>query len=111
MRLPHAERASVDIRKLRDYALNPAHARGRHKARVFESALGLTQADAQELQTALLTAARLYDAVLGEADEHGQRFVIEFEMERKSKRAIIRSGWIIRKGENFARLASWYIVD
>jgi hypothetical protein len=40
MKLPNGERAVVDIRKLRDYCLSAKHRRGRHKARVFEAALG-----------------------------------------------------------------------
>jgi len=44
--LPNAERAVADIEKLRDYALNPEHDEGQHKARVFLSALGFTQDDA-----------------------------------------------------------------
>jgi hypothetical protein len=40
MKLPNAAQALVDLAKLRDYCLNPAHPRGRHKARVFATALG-----------------------------------------------------------------------
>jgi hypothetical protein len=58
MKLPGAERAVVDANKLRDYCLNPMHPRSRHKARVFASALGILQVDAEFL------AARLLDAVL-----------------------------------------------
>ena len=39
--LPHALRAVVDVEKLRDYVLSPDHEHGRHKARVFLSALGI----------------------------------------------------------------------
>jgi hypothetical protein len=39
MTIPHADRAVVDIRKLRDYCLNPLHDEGKHKARVFAAAL------------------------------------------------------------------------
>lgn len=46
MKLPGAERAIVDIRKLSDYCLSPEHLRGRNKARVFAATLGLTSADA-----------------------------------------------------------------
>jgi hypothetical protein len=45
MKLPYAESAIVDVRKLRDYCLSAAHPRGKHKARVFASALGLTAED------------------------------------------------------------------
>jgi len=38
----------VETRKLRDYCLSPEHPRGRHKARVFASALGLTVDDYQD---------------------------------------------------------------
>ena len=46
MRLPHGASAILDIRKIEDYCLSPAHPRGRHKARVFRDALGLRQDDA-----------------------------------------------------------------
>jgi hypothetical protein len=44
-KLPNAEGAEVPPAKLRDYVLNPRHPDGAHKARVFASALGITQAD------------------------------------------------------------------
>jgi predicted RNase H-like HicB family nuclease len=37
MIIPNAERAVVDVRKLRDYCLNSTHDQGKHKARLFES--------------------------------------------------------------------------
>lgn len=110
MKLPNPERAIVDIRKLRDYCLNPSHGRGRHKARVFASALGLGVDDAEELRAALLDAARTNDAYLLDQDEQGQRYVIEFEMRRGEKRARIRSGWIVRHTEDFARLTTCYVI-
>ena len=73
MKLPGRERATVDIVKLRDYCLNPLRARGRHKARVLRSALGLTQADAEILRDELLRAAREADVAVGEVDEYGER--------------------------------------
>ena len=54
MHIPHAENATVDIRKLRDYCLNPEHPEGKHKARLFVAALGMTEADAEPLRDALL---------------------------------------------------------
>jgi len=41
MKLPEAERAVVDIAKLRDYCLSPFHPLGRHKARIFAGLLRL----------------------------------------------------------------------
>ena len=65
MRIPHAENATVDIRKLRDYCMNPLHPEGKHKARLFAAALGMTAADAEPLRDALLQVVKFHDATLG----------------------------------------------
>lgn len=49
MGLPNGHRAELGT-KLEDYVLNPAHGEGRHKARVFESALGITLTNADLLR-------------------------------------------------------------
>ena len=64
MKIPNAERAVVDIRKLRDYCLNPAHDEGKHKARLFV-ALGMTANDAEDLRDILLQVVKAHDAQLG----------------------------------------------
>ncbi len=58
MFVPNSEKAVVDVRKLTDYCLNPEHEIGKHKARVFESALDLTVEDAEELRETLLVAVK-----------------------------------------------------
>ena len=62
MKIPNAERAIVDIRKLRDYCLNPQHSTGKHKARLFTSLLGMTSNDAEGLRSALLEAVKKQNA-------------------------------------------------
>lgn len=54
MLIPNAENAVVDIRKLRNYCLNPEHDQGKHKARLFLSILGMTADNAEELRQSLL---------------------------------------------------------
>jgi len=71
MKVPNADHALVDIRKLRDYCLDPAHRTGKHKARVFLAALGMTADDAEVLRNALLTAVREYEAESGLKDNYG----------------------------------------
>jgi len=110
MLLPGAERAVVDIVKLRYYCLSPTHPRGRHKARVFAATVGLTAADAEELREALLKAARTAEAVAGRADEYGQRYAVDFDFARAERRARIRSAWIILAGENFPRFTSCHVL-
>lgn len=109
MKIPNGERAVVDVRKLREYCLSPTHPRGRHKARVFASALGLSEDDADELREELLQAVANHDARPGEADEFGRRFVIDFVMVRPSGRAVVRSLWIVLAREDFPRLTSCFV--
>lgn len=110
MKLPGAERAFVDSAKLRDYCLNPLHPRGRHKARVFAERLALIPERSGTLRDALLAAARRYEAIPGENDGFGRRFVVEFPMNGPQGPVMIRSAWIVRKGEDFPRLTSCYVV-
>jgi hypothetical protein len=109
MLLPNSERAIVDLRKLRDYCLNPDSPRGRHKAHVFATALGITAADASKLQAKLLEIARTGDAQLGELDLYGQRYTIDFEMETTVGKATVRSGWIVLHGKPAPRLTTCYV--
>ena len=109
MKIPNAERAIVDIEKLRDYCLNPEHPRGRHKARVFVATLGLTTQNAGELRDALLAAVQSEDAVLTDRDAYGQRYVLDFTMRGPTEQVVIRSSWIIRRNEDFPRLTSCYV--
>jgi len=81
MKLPGGDRAIVGVAKLRDYCLNPGHPRGRHKARVFASALGLMAADAEFLREKLLLAAREGSATPGDSDEYGERYTVDFGLE------------------------------
>jgi len=80
MKLPSGGRAVVDLDKLADYCLNPEHARGRHKARVFAAVLGLRRGDAEFLSQALLEAARECQAAPTLEDDYGQRYVLHFKM-------------------------------
>lgn len=109
MLLPNGERATVDIRKLRDYCLNPDSTRGNRKARVFEAALGITAGDVTKLQEKLLDVAHTSEAQLGELDMYGQRYTIDFEMETEVGKAVVRSGWIILRDENAPRLTTCYV--
>jgi len=110
MKLPSAERAVVDIRKLRDYCLNPASPSGQAKARVFDAVLGLRAGDAERLRLRLLQAAREGLCVQGETDEHGQRFTLDLVMETNAGKAWVRSGWIVRTRESFPRLTTCYVL-
>lgn len=110
MKIPNAARAVVDIEKIRDYCLSESHPRGKHKARVFKSALGMTSKDVFELQDTILSAVQVEEAVVGEQDEYGQRYIVDFAMKRQGNEVIIRSSWIIRAGESTPRLTSCFVL-
>ena len=110
MKLPNGQRAVVEIEKLRDYCLNPAHPRGRHKARVFAGACDITAEHADDLRESLLDAAANLEAELAERDDYGQRYVIDLEVEGPGGHATVRSAWIVLTEEDFPRFVSCYIV-
>jgi len=56
VRLPGARDATIPTAKLVSYALSATHQRGRHKARVFASALGITASDWRYLHDQILAA-------------------------------------------------------
>jgi hypothetical protein len=110
MRLPNVERAVLDIAKLRDYSLNPQHEAGKHKARVFKSALGLTADDAEWLREMILAEIQMEEAVTRPASAFGVNFAVDFLIEREGRKAVIRTGWIIEFGTDFPRLTSCYVL-
>ena len=104
------ERALVDIAKSRDYCLSEQHPRGRHKARVFASALGFTVTEADVLRQALLKAALEGEATQRERDDYGQRYMVDFQIGGPRGRAMVRSSWIILEGEDFPRMTSCHVL-
>ena len=102
----------VEVAKLRDYCLSESHPRGRHKARVFQSRLGLTTKDCELLRETLLNAARDQQVELQatDADEFGQRYVLDFEMTTLVETVMVRSTWIVPAGQDLLRLTSCYVL-
>jgi hypothetical protein len=109
VKLPNAARAIVDIAKLRDYSLNPSHREGKHKARVFNALLGFTATDAETLRKLILNAALTQEATQHASDQHGARYVVDFEAQGLRDMVVIRTAWIIDAGETIPRLISCYV--
>jgi hypothetical protein len=111
MKLPNGACAVVDIEKLRDYCLSSQHPEGRHKARVFLSALGMVSSDAAGLREVLLSAAIVNnDVFMMNADKYGRRYSMDVVIRWVSREAVVRSAWIIKTGEDFPRLVSCYVL-
>ena len=91
MKLPNAERAFVDMRKLRDSCLSTEHPRGQHKARVFRSVLGWTADQTEDVRRQLLEAVQREDAGFLGADDYGQRYALDFSVQASGTVTTMRS--------------------
>ncbi len=108
--LPNANSAVVDLAKLRNYCLDPHHPRGRHKARVFREVLGLTIDDAEWLQLKLLEGIQNHFAEKQETDDFGSRWRVDLALRRQEKSVMVRTAWIVKTGEEFARLITCWVL-
>jgi filamentous hemagglutinin len=108
--LRNAGRAIIDERKVRDYLLNPLHARGGHKARMFAAALGYRRFDHARLIQQIKEGILRHDAVPIDAVPHGERFRVEIPIVGPAGSAIVRTLWIVRTGEDVPRLTSAYPI-
>jgi hypothetical protein len=110
MILPNPDLAIIDEDKLAGSSLNLEHSEGKHKARVFKSVLNMDTSDAEELRQALFDALKNYDAIPTKINAYGQKYIIDFPLSREGKSATIHSVWIVRNGEDFARLITCYVL-
>ena len=110
MKLPNADDAVINLKKLKNYCLNPSHPRGKHKARVFQSVLSISQNDAEILKGKILESISSNDCLIGEVDIYGSRYSVDIRIDLKGRHALIRTTWIIKNKENFPRLTSCYIL-
>jgi len=109
MKMPGGDAAIVDLKKLTGYCLNPEHPRGKHKARVFATALGFTVENAAALHAALATAAATADVQRAASDGFGERYVLEFKVTGPRGSGVVKSMWIVRRGETSPRLTSCFV--
>ncbi len=110
MKLPNGSRADLGT-KLEDYALNPLHRAGQHKARVFAAVLGVTPHNAELLRQAVLKAAVDSDDAEPRGDNgYGKVFVLRFVLHTDTGAANLLTAWIVRHGEDFPRLTTCYIL-
>ena len=110
MTIPGGSRAVIERRKLEEYCLSSEHPRGKHEARVFRSAIGITADGAAELELRIRDALELAPCVPGVEDRFGRRYIVDFRWERETKSAMIRTAWIILNGEDFRRLTSCFVL-
>jgi Domain of unknown function (DUF4926) len=106
--LPNGERALIPMEKLTDFCLNPDHARGKDKARVFASVLGITRDRAHELADLVRQAARDGDITKEARTVWGQYYRVDWAMPSRVD-VVLRTIWEIAPGAEIPRLVSVFI--
>jgi hypothetical protein len=106
LQLPFCASAEIDIAKLRDYCLSAS----RHKARMFQAALGLTSENAEWLRQEILAALPHAVAERQESDEYGERWQVEVLLARQNRRSVVKTIWMIRHGSRAPRLVTCWLV-
>jgi hypothetical protein len=109
MRLPNADRAIIPEAKLRDYILNPDHARNQGKARLF-MALGYSRQDWARLETDIRQQHLAADAIELTKNDYGRKWAIEAPLRGPNGEATIRTVWIVDFQSGVPRLLTAYRV-
>lgn len=102
--------AELDVRKLSGYCLDQNHPLGRHKARVFRAALGLSADDAEWLRRAILDQIGAAGIDVIGADRFGTRYRADLPIARHGRQAVVRTIWIAAAGSRSPRFVTCWIV-
>jgi hypothetical protein len=108
VKLPGADRAVVDERKVRDYLLSRSHPIGRFKAAFFARA-GFEAENWRDLASQLRELAIRGDATRGETSEYGAKYIISGIL--KGPRGLdleVTTVWLVPTGGDAPRLVTVY---
>jgi Domain of unknown function (DUF6883) len=105
-KLPNAETASIDPRKVTHYLLSTAHPRGRAKA-IFFMRFGFRASQSDILSRALLDHARSHALAGSVETAYGIHYIIEGALRTPDGRdPPIRSIWMIKSSETAQRFVT-----
>ncbi len=108
MKLPNGEQAEIAMEKLINYCLNTEHRRGKHKARRFKSALGITKENADYLHNLIKISARKGIVIEHNTTNFGEEFKVDLLIP-DSNNIILRTIWEVKKNQLNPRLISAFI--
>lgn len=107
--LPNADKVVIDINKFTGYALNPS--KDLDKATAFQSALGYTSNNAEELIQNIRKNVSRFNAVEKPDNGYGTRYEVLMTLTGSNgKRANVKTGWIKDKETGETRLTSAYVT-
>ena len=110
--LPRAKQAVIPAAKLRDYALNPEHATGRHKARMFAAELGIHQKHWEYLSDQIAQRVTSTSVSRIDVDAYGTRYEVVVSIDGLNGATVpVVSAWFVphEPPDNPPRLVSTYV--
>lgn len=108
--LPDAQRAIPGPEKLRDYVLSPDHDHGKHKARVFRSALGIDRDGWEYLREQIATRVVAAEVTEIRTGRYGVRYLVPMLIDGINGRTHeVMTGWIIEHEGAAPRLTTAYV--
>ncbi len=111
MKLPDADKAVIERKKIVDYLLNAVHPYGASKARIFAK-YGFQAEKWEDLAKALRHHGQTHDVKRVRETGFGPRYAVEGELNTPSGRLPrVRSVWQQDQGEVAPRLITAYPLD
>lgn len=110
--LPGYDRAEVPRSKIEGYALNEAHEPdGKHKARVFKSALGFDQSNWELLKQRILDELPYQEAKATQTSQWGSSYVVDLPIVGPNgNTAKVRTVWLFKTRADFPSLITVYVL-
>lgn len=100
--LPNYQNAIIPRSKLEDYALNPAHTDGQHKARLFKSILGFARTDWEQLSEAIRGELPFHEAIFNREDGWGRYYLVSLPiLGPNGNEAMVTTVWVFRPGTDY----------
>ncbi len=107
--LLNAEKASLDVRKFTEYALNPNHPLGKNKALVFESKLGFNLSNYEELISKIKKGIMENKPRIGGVDEYGEYFSVDMVVAGPKGSGVVTTGWMYKTGSDIPLLTTLFV--
>lgn len=108
--LPNYEWARKVNEKLVTYSLNPDHDTGKHKAIVFQSALGYNLDNANDLEESIRAGLKRFRAIPNGDNGHGPKFTVFMLINGPNgDRKPVCTVWIYDEGLDTPRMVTCYV--
>ncbi|GBO53065.1 hypothetical protein APA_973 [Pseudanabaena sp. lw0831] len=108
MKLPNGDRPEISMQKILGYCLNINHDKGKDKARVFQSRLGITSQNADRLVELIQIAAVEGEVVQESNTKFGKEYKVDWEIPNTGGTEL-RTIWEVSIEAGYPRLISAFL--